>query len=86
MGIAIFSAILLYLPTGFEKDLYADVQRPQALVLSVDNSYIKQFGLVREGTQLVHVRILEGPFAGTEIDATNPIVGKMELDKVFSTR
>jgi len=82
-AIALVSIILALVPTGFEKESFAEVHRPQALVLSVNDTYVKQFGLVREGMQLVHVRILEGPFAGKEVDATNYIVGKLELDKVF---
>ncbi|HEX9016770.1 MAG TPA: YibE/F family protein [Chloroflexota bacterium] len=78
------SLLLLFLPTGFEGQFDHNVQRPRGQVLEVDNSLLKQFGLVREGVQTLRVRLLDGPYAGAEVSATNNVVGKMEIDKIFS--
>jgi uncharacterized membrane protein len=50
----------------------------------VDNSEIIQRGIVKVGTQALTVEILNGPYAGTEVQAINELIGKMELDKIFA--
>ena len=54
-----------------------------ARVLSVDNSLVKQFGLVRAGAQRPQVKLLNGPYADREVAAGNVLIGKMETDKMF---
>ncbi len=39
---------------------------------------------MKEGTQTLRVKVLDGPFAGREVRAMNNVVGKMEIDKIFS--
>ncbi len=82
--VLIASVALLLMPTGFEHQFNDALQRPRGTVLEVDNSLLRQFGLVREGFQTLRVRILDGPFAGQEVRAMNNVVGKMEIDKIFS--
>lgn len=74
--------VLYFLPSGFpdREDGYV---RSKALVLSVDNSQLYQRGVVKTGTQLVTLEISDGPYTGTQIEATNILFGKLELDKVF---
>lgn len=76
------NAILFFIPTGFE-DKYNQSIRSKALVLSVDDSHIEQRGIVKTGVQNVTVRILDGPFKGTETASTNNLKGQLELDKMF---
>ncbi|MFP4349440.1 MAG: YibE/F family protein [Thermodesulfobacteriota bacterium] len=75
---------LWYLPTGFENRLPQNSLRVRGKVLEVDNSDVKQFGIVRIGVQGLSLTLLDGPFAGRVVEATNTLTGKMELDKVFA--
>ncbi len=69
-------------------DLYTgpyarDEQRYVGRVLAVDDSLVKQFGIVKAGTQKLQVQILDGSYAGQEVAASNVLIGKMESDKMF---
>ncbi|MBN2515366.1 MAG: YibE/F family protein [Deltaproteobacteria bacterium] len=75
--------ILYFVPTGFERRLPEYSIRCKGRVLSADNSEVKQFGIVRIGTQELTVKILDGPFQGREVQSMNNIMGKLELDKFF---
>jgi uncharacterized membrane protein len=57
--------------------------KSKALILSVDNTNILQFGLLKKGEQHVRLRVLNGPYKGREFNGTNLIRANMELDKVF---
>jgi Predicted multitransmembrane protein len=81
--IAILSIILFTIPTGFEKN-FPQIERVRGMVMEVDDSGVQQFGIVKTGTQDLKVRILDGRFKGEEVDATNQLLGKMELDKFFA--
>ena len=73
----------LWIPTGFERPPDRAAATVRARVLSVDNSSVHQYGFIREGAQLVHLRILSGRYRGREADGSNTYLGKLELDKVF---
>jgi uncharacterized membrane protein len=75
---------LWYWPTGFEDRLPVDAVQVKARVLSVDNTQVHQFGLIREGDQRVVAEPLSGPFAGQQLTADNHLLGKLELDKFFA--
>jgi len=77
------SLALLVMPSGFESPFAQKVERSRARVLEVDNSLLQQFGIVKAGSQSLRVRILDGPYAGQEVEATNNLIGKMETDKLF---
>jgi uncharacterized membrane protein len=53
-------------------------------VVQVDNSGIDQFGIVKTGDQRLTLRVLNGPFKGREVTASNRLIGKLELDKMFA--
>ena len=44
---------------------------------------VKQFGIVRTGSQRLRVLLMDGSFSGQEIDADNLLLGKMDSDKMF---
>lgn len=58
-------------------------ERVKVRILSVDDSTMRQFGIVRTGDQGLRVRILGGSHRGEEVDAVNHLMGRLELDKVF---
>ncbi|MBN1332780.1 MAG: YibE/F family protein [Synergistales bacterium] len=75
--------VLVILPTGFEDRIEKVDEHVHGEVISVDNSTVLQFGLVRSGTQVLEIRILEGSQKGRIVEAVNNLTGKMELDKYF---
>jgi uncharacterized membrane protein len=81
--LALASLFLYRLPTGFEREEPPGTVRCEGRVLAVDDSRIFRYGIVREGVQELRVRILDGPFRGSEATASNQLQGKMELDKLF---
>ena len=54
-----------------------------ARVLAVDNGDLRQHGLVRAGSQLLEVEVLDGKFKGRRFRAGNQLRGQPELDKEF---
>ena len=85
--VAIFSLltiVLYFVPTGFEERQAKNSVRCRGRIIEVDNSEVLQTGIVKMGIQILSVKLLDGPYAGTEVKAENRLIGKMELDKVFS--
>ncbi len=80
-----FCSLLLYfVPTGFEERIQKDSVRSRGRIVKVDNADILQTGIVKQGVQALTVKLLDGPYAGTEVSATNLMLGKMEIDKMFA--
>lgn len=76
--------ILLLMPTGFEDAvIYKGADRSRASVVSVDDSFIIDTGLIRSGEQLCIVEIKQGQYAGEITEAINMLSGSMEADKIF---
>lgn len=74
---------LYFLPTEFQRDAYPHSIRVKGRVLSVDNSEIKQYGIVRQGDQLVNIELLNKGYKGRVVEAGNILMGTLELDKIF---
>ena len=53
------------------------------MVVNVDDTYVYQRGVVKTGVQSVILQIVDGPLKGQQIETTNTLMGKLELDKVF---
>jgi uncharacterized membrane protein len=53
------------------------------MVLEVDNSSIRRFGMVKTGEQEVKLKILDGKFEGKVLSGGNTLLGQMDRDKVF---
>ncbi|MFZ5916510.1 MAG: YibE/F family protein [Chloroflexota bacterium] len=81
--VLVLSVALLVLPAGFESPFAQKVSRVRGQVLEVDNSLIQQFGIVKAGSQVLIVKILNGPYEGQQVEASNNLIGKMETDKMF---
>lgn len=79
-------AVLLLLPTGYERAGASDTDgsaRLRARVVSVDDSTIKDTGLVRTGEQVCQIRLLEGAHKGEVHRAYNMLNGSLEQDKIY---
>jgi uncharacterized membrane protein len=81
--ILLISCILLWMPSLYQSPYAREEERYGGRVLETDNSLVKQFGIVKTGSQRLRVLLLDGPFAGQEVDAGNVLIGKMEADKMF---
>jgi len=83
--VASLSVIFLFLPTGFYSPFERGAsERVRARILAVDNELVQQIGPVRHGSQQLEIKILSGAFSGRRLATTNDLVGKLELDKIFS--
>ncbi|MBR6389465.1 MAG: YibE/F family protein [Opitutales bacterium] len=59
-------------------------QKQPARVLSADNSYIEELGLLKKGHQALKVEILAGPLKGKVFNANNILRAQMDFDKIFN--
>ena len=74
---------LLFIRTGFERNIYYNAVGAKALVLETDESTVIQTGLFRQGEQRCRVRILSGEHKGYEGEAVNLLSGSLKDDKMF---
>ncbi|MBN2341631.1 MAG: YibE/F family protein [Deltaproteobacteria bacterium] len=75
--------LLLFLPTGFEREQPPFLSLLKVTVEKVDHSELHTHGVTQSGTQRVTVRILEGTHKGKTAIAENYLIGKLEIDKVY---
>jgi uncharacterized membrane protein len=80
---AILTAILYFVPTEFDRRVAENAERCRAEIISVDNTDIDQFGIVKTGPQTVTMKILNGKFEGQVLKGTNELLGQMDKDKFF---
>ena len=73
----------LYLLPSPPSLLHPEGTRGLAYVTRVDNSGIRQHGLIRAGSQCLEVEIANGRFQGRRFRAGNELRGQLELDKEF---
>lgn len=81
----IFLAVitLFIIPTGFERNEKINGTQAKVIIINVDNSNVRNAGLIKHGTQICKVKILSGKFKGEEANAINELIGKLEMDKIF---
>lgn len=75
--------ILICLPNKFPEKIYDNTERVAAKVLSTDESFIVNNGLIKVGDQLCNIEILQGKFKGKITSGTNRLSGSLEQDKLF---
>lgn len=80
---ALMIVALLFLPTGFARQIYVNAEGVRVEILRVDNSGVYTSGIISQGDQECTVRILSGTHRGEEVSAINLLVGKKDLDKQF---
>ena len=77
--------ILFLLPTGFEGALqFRDAVKCKVQVISVDNSRIRDTGLIRYGQQICTIKFINGKFKGQTAEGWNMLNGSLSDDKLFS--
>ena len=82
LGVIAISVVLFFIPTGYEAP-QGNTVRVKALILEVDDSNVQDFTVVKQGDQELTLRLLNGKFKGEIIQATNVLIGKMELDTIY---
>jgi uncharacterized membrane protein len=84
----ILIVVLLLLPTGYEEAGASATDgsaRLSARVVSVDDSTIKDTGLVRTGEQVCEIQLLQGSHKGEIHRAYNMLNGSFEQDKIYKS-
>ena len=79
----VLSVVIYFIPTGFETDTPNRSVRCKGVIVSVDNSQVQQFNIVKTGDQGVEIKIVRGRFKGERYQANNPLLGQMDRDKLF---
>ncbi|WP_456396590.1 YibE/F family protein [Desulfurobacterium sp.] len=80
---AVLSLVLFWYPNPFASRIDKNAIRCKGTILKVDNSDVHQHGLIKTGNQGVTVRIDSGPFKGKVFVANNPLLGRLDKDKIF---
>ncbi|ADL52222.1 YibE/F family protein [Clostridium cellulovorans 743B] len=80
----IILTILIFIPTGFEKQIYVNSEGVRGKILSVDNSGMYKTGLITQGEQRCEILIKDGIHKGEQTSGINLLSGKLEYDKVFT--
>jgi uncharacterized membrane protein len=75
--------ILAVLP-GFDAGRFAPAGSVKAEVISADNSAVYQTGIILQGDQYCELRITQGERRGETVRGVNKLIGKLEMDKIFS--
>ncbi len=83
MVFIVLSFVLVQLPSGFDDRIDQDAIRCKGTIMEVDDSQIQQLGMIFTGDQGVVVKIEDGPFEGRILEASNPLLGQMDRDKIF---
>lgn len=79
--------VALLMPNRFTENsraMFANSDRVRARITEVDNSTVKMIGPVKQGEQQLEMTDLSGKFKGRTFRSTNNLVGKIELDKLYS--
>lgn len=82
--ILIAIVVLICVPNKFPQKIYENTERVSARVLSTDESFIINNGLIKTGEQLCDVEILQGKFKGETVTGSNRLSGSLEQDKIFA--
>lgn len=79
----IIIAILINLPTGFQKQEYLFTEGVRAKVISVNNMGIQTSGFFKLGDQSTVIEIETGSHKGEQVEANNMLTGRLTADKIF---
>lgn len=60
-----------------------DISEVKARVVETDNSEMIQSGISKIGNQMLQVKVLEGEYKGEVIQASNHLMGKLQMDNYY---
>jgi uncharacterized membrane protein len=86
VAVSFFLTVLFFiLPTGFEGASQAGgSERARGKIIEVNNERIFNTGPVKQGEQQLEVEIRSGRFRGQVFSGSNNLIGKIEMDKIFT--
>ena len=76
-------ALLWWIPTGFQKQIYVNSEGVKAKVVEVNNRGVYSTGMIQQGDQRCTIEILEGEHKGQQVEGMNLLTGKLEFDNMF---
>ena len=76
-------ALLWWIPTGFQKQIYVNSEGVKAKVVEVNNKGVYSTGMIQQGDQRCTIEILEGEHKGQQVEGMKLLTGKLEFDKMF---
>ncbi len=76
-------AVLISLPTGFQKQEYRFTEGVRAEVIAVNNIGINSTGIYKLGDQSALIHIETGSHKGEQVHASNMLTGSLAVDKLF---
>ena len=76
-------ALLWWIPTGFQKQIYVNSEGVKAKVVEINNKGVYSTGMIQQGDQRCTIEILEGEHKGQQVEGMNLLTGKLEFDKMF---
>ncbi|TWI73986.1 putative membrane protein [Desulfobotulus alkaliphilus] len=79
----LLTLLLFLLPTGFEERKDPTSLRCRGEVVEVDNAFLRQYGMVRTGSQNLVLRIVSGDMKGERVHSANHLLGKLDLDRLY---
>ncbi len=80
--LTILSAILFLKETDFDKRVL-NTNKVKARVIKVDNSIIEHTTIIKMGSQILEVEIIEGKYKGEKIKISNQLLGKLDFDEFY---
>ena len=83
----ILTVLVFFIPTGFEGSgahIRQNSVRVKARVIEVNNEMLRMIGPVYNGWQQLQVQVLSGRFKGEIHPSFNNMLGRMEMDKIFT--
>lgn len=75
---------LYWIPTGYEGSRQTNTTIARGRVVSVKDEVIHTAMIIKTGTQLLQVEIMEGRWKGSQMEATNLLTGKLEVDEYYT--
>lgn len=82
--VLLVSVLLFFFPSSFLSQENDNNIRIKGKIVEVDNSEVSQFGIIKTGDQTVVLQIMSGKFKGQKVKSINMLMGKLELDKIFT--
>ena len=75
--------VILFIPTGFEEMKQKGGIGAKCRIIEIDNTGVKVFGLIKQGTQVLKLEVLNSRHKGKIVTSANTLIGKMELDTFY---
>ena len=83
LALVLAGIVAFYAFKPYQAAICADTVEVKARVMTVDNSDVRSSGLSNIGHQELTVEILNGKYKGQTLDATNSLIGQVDLENLY---